>query len=551
MSTARFAIKNGDWSDPTLWDNGSLPTDNELVFANGSTVNIDQDITVGRLSVYYPSTIIPDNKVPMYTSASSAITSSTVNGANYPHYAFDGDDTTYFQGVRTSTEPCILAYTFDSPISIQQYAMQKFYVYGAPSHWTFEGSNDANTWDTLHTVTGNTSVPRYYSGLINNTSSFQYYRIVVTRTYNGTTYLPQIYSFEMTDSTTESYGTISGGVFNLTGSADITFTEKGFETNNSTCINISSADPDIVNINTSGSGKILSGDQQRATNGDPKLINITGNGTVNLNGDLVGRTLAYTGYSRQGQVYINGSGTVNIIGNVYGMESPSYDGPTVRLVAANAVLNITGNVYSSTVNNNRNNTIWATNSAGTINITGNIIARGGSGIYITSATTLNHTGTVQVIEASSRPGIVMLNPSGQVNLSTPLINYQSNSAIASYRMRFNSGSAVEWQVQDTADTNFNIYSSNVTGSTLGLPLTSNVKSGITFGPDNDLTGTLVIPSADNVRKGVAVDNTVGTAELTAEDFLTAISSSSNPVATRLKNVATVQTVGEHFNVFNP
>ena len=183
-----------------------------------------------------------------------------------------------------------------------------------------------------------------------------------------------------------------------------------------------------------------------------------------------------------------------------------------------------------------------------LNITGNIYCRTGPAIYNNRPGEINQTG---IIQFTTYPAIISLSSACIVKPSTPLINSAGINAITVSSIKFPVGSTVEWQVQDTADANFSIYSSNVTGSTLGLPLTTNVRSGITFGPDNDLTGTLVIPSADNVRKGVAVDNTVGTAELTAEDFLTAISSSANPVATRLKNVATVQTVGEQFNVFNP
>jgi len=43
--------------------------------------------------------------------------------------------------------------------------------------------------------------------------------------------------------------------------------------------------------------------------------------------------------------------------------------------------------------------------------------------------------------------------------------------------------------------------------------------------------------------GVPVDNTVGTAQFTAEDFLNGINTSVNPIADRIKNSSTVQTTG--------
>ena len=186
---------------------------------------------------------------------------------------------------------------------------------------------------------------------------------------------------------------------------------------------------------------------------------------------------------------------------------------------------------------------------GILNVTGNIITQLGAGVY-TTAGILNHTGVVQVLSQNARPAVY--STSTLINkFSSPFINYDGTMAVSTFNMQFYSGSTVEWLFQDTTNTDINLYSSNVTGSTLGLPSTINVRSGVSFGPNNDLTGTLIVPNVSNVRKGVQVDNTVGTAELTAEDFLNAITGSTNPVAVRLKNVATVDTVGSLFTSFNP
>jgi hypothetical protein len=48
-----------------------------------------------------------------------------------------------------------------------------------------------------------------------------------------------------------------------------------------------------------------------------------------------------------------------------------------------------------------------------------------------------------------------------------------------------------------------------------------------------------------------VDNTTGSAVLTPAAFLSAISSSSDPLAIRLRNVATVDTVGGQIAAFTP
>ena len=548
----RFAVKSGNWSDPTVWDNGQVPGMGDRVFANANTITIDQDIVIDTLSTDYPQHYLPDTSTAYLTDSTSSVSSSGYYSTGYEAWRAFSDPYRNTGWRSNTTVTGWLSYDFNSTRVIKRYYIRKNTSIYGPRSWTFEGSNDGNTWDVLETISSNTQTV-YVSGILANTTAYRYYRVNVSATAGN--YQPWIYNFGMTESTGSVYGALAGGVYNITGSSNITFSGKGFETYTTTCLTISAADPDIVNISTTGSGTILNGNQQY-NNADPALVNITGNATVNITGDLYGvRTVrggSVISYSRTGQIYINNSGTVNIVGNIYGSDNnnESYESPVVRLVGTGAVLNVTGNIYGSTTVQNHN-TIWAINGQGTINITGNLVSYLGSCIYNASATTINHIGTVQASNNPGYPAIVSLNSSADINISTPLINYQGTSAIACFKTKFNSGSAVEWQVQDTADSNFNIYSSNVTGSTLGLPLTTNVRSGITFGPDNDLTGTLIVPSAANVRKGVAVDNTTGTAELTAEDFLTAISSSANPVATRLKNVATVQTVGEQFNAFNP
>jgi hypothetical protein len=73
---------------------------------------------------------------------------------------------------------------------------------------------------------------------------------------------------------------------------------------------------------------------------------------------------------------------------------------------------------------------------------------------------------------------------------------------------------------------------------------------VTYGPSLELTGTMFVPSPINTRIGVPVDNTVGTGQLTAEDFLQAIENSTSGVGLRLKNVATVQSVGNQLQTYS-
>jgi hypothetical protein len=46
----RYAIATGNWSNPAIWDGGTLPQAGDVVRPNGFTVTIDQDINVSELT---------------------------------------------------------------------------------------------------------------------------------------------------------------------------------------------------------------------------------------------------------------------------------------------------------------------------------------------------------------------------------------------------------------------------------------------------------------------------------------------------------------------
>jgi hypothetical protein len=85
---------------------------------------------------------------------------------------------------------------------------------------------------------------------------------------------------------------------------------------------------------------------------------------------------------------------------------------------------------------------------------------------------------------------------------------------------------------DAAVTQWEFRKSNLTTNTLytpgvatGHPATNNVRTGIVYGPTNNLTGTCAVPPAAAVSLGVPVDNTVGTASLDANALAAALNTS--------------------------
>jgi hypothetical protein len=45
----RYAVATGNWSNPAIWDGGTLPQAGDVVRPNAFTVTIDQNITVTEL----------------------------------------------------------------------------------------------------------------------------------------------------------------------------------------------------------------------------------------------------------------------------------------------------------------------------------------------------------------------------------------------------------------------------------------------------------------------------------------------------------------------
>jgi hypothetical protein len=59
------------------------------------------------------------------------------------------------------------------------------WLWNTPKSWTLQASNDDSAWTTIHTVTGNPEDEGLYCfKYIGNTTSYRYYRLVLTGTYD-------------------------------------------------------------------------------------------------------------------------------------------------------------------------------------------------------------------------------------------------------------------------------------------------------------------------------------------------------------------------------
>lgn len=375
----------------------------------------------------------------------------------------------------------------------------------------------------------------------------------------------------------------AGGYFSITSSVTVTcsngITQACVWQNASSSYLIQTSGTGItVNMNFSMSTNVTGN-----TNLRYMLINHTG--ILNFVGDLSG-----CGSSGNPLLLINNTVTANIVGNII----VSNQGYVVLQVNSNSLVNITGDIYTSPISahqsvsrgliiSNIGASVYVIGniyhlsttttqtpipielSIGNLYVTGNITGGfsniGQVGVIITGNGYFNHTGVLSGGEPSNTsPGAVAVS---QVSLgsmaifSGPFIF--SNYGVPPFQctrlfLSSNTSKYIEFASNSTngalfpsaAPTRFTMYSPNTIADS---PVPANVRQGITYALGSQ-TGTLIVPSPSNVRKDIPTDNTVGTADLTAEDFLNAIETSSNDVAVRLRNVATVASTGGQLASYN-
>jgi hypothetical protein len=291
------------------------------------------------------------------------------------------------------------------------------------------------------------------------------------------------------------------------------------------------------------------------------IVSLTGASNLNINGDIltgagnnarglsisaagaivtiVGNCQGGTGGGSNFGIQITANSVLNITGNVIGgsgATSPTISN-TLSICTINIIGSVTGNV-SNAINSNQNSTI---------NITGNLTSNNVNAVFLTAAPTVTVVGTI----TASNSAVGLFQTGGTVTFRGTAIN-SSGGAMAIYcptiKLYNGYSNTVEWRFRDELGNVKTLYSA---GLPLGNPLPINVRSGSPpYGASGELTGTMIVPSPSDVRISVPTDNTVGTGQLTAADFLAAIAASSDPIAVRLNNVSTVDTSGAQMASYN-
>ena len=359
----------------------------------------------------------------------------------------------------------------------------------------------------------------------------------------GEVFLRGFYSLQMAWSAAISVGVIHSGTatFNVIATT-INNNNPGYATNQTFFTKTSSGILNIIsdlnwptgsnnsqlfsisNGNTFFVGNILN--LSNSTRGP--VINQSG-GNLTFVGDIMGGlNFSAIGFS--------GGGNLNITGNISGSLGTSIATSTIY-VTSNCNVLITGNLSAG---------VFATaGSLGLVSnpnviIVGNVSGGGASTSIVntTSPALIDVTGIITSgVSAPAISGLITT----FVIVRGNVINTDTYNAIHAGRIAIDDN-VTSWNYKDSTNTiNRTLYSAGVA---LGNPLEEDVRDGVDYGASLEFTGSLAVPSSDNVRKGVAIDNTIGTADLTAEDFLDAIATSTNDIAIRLRNVSTVQTTGD-------
>lgn len=334
-------------------------------------------------------------------------------------------------------------------------------------------------------------------------------------------------------------------------------------------------------------------------------ILITGTGVVNILGDLTNTCTPTSGVNNQhAALYIAGTATININSIlIVGGNIASLACPAIYMQAA-ATLTITS-AFISSVNGSIAPTIFM-NAGGTCNITATTITGGGGtiatiqnqtiGTPITitglvtagagarvvnsiSSVTVNgavNTPALGTVPAISTTGSVIINGNVTNNGDGGGITCTGNATITGNVIT--NGNAVGLSCGGLATINGLIFSSNQwqgvfaprlligtattamryqtssgvtqlmfssSAITLGQPTPNNVRKDTPYGLAPDVfIGTCVIPAPSAVLVGAPTDNTVGTLVMSPAAVIQELNTSTLDVAVRLRNVSTVQTMGD-------
>ncbi len=445
------------------------------------------------------------------------------------------------------------------PISVSQFEMGE-------SVGTIYGTGTGGSFTVPSSLVGTRNISFSGAGIMANTAAastviqtFHNNGNIVNFNKTGSGYIvgPNWYSTAATYYAIGHYGT-AGGVINYNG--DLWGGTVALANPGAALAVWSSAGATTVTI----TGRIYGA---RGGTGTNTLYLLNSGSTLNVTGDIVPNNIIASP-----AITNNGTNTINITGSLI-----SDIGSCISSASYTCYLTIVGNIgytnasstkaitlggsssltVTGTITASPNENAIVTSGTGAINVTGAITGNtNGAGIASTGTGAIN-VPTGIITAGTNACGITATTSSLVTVGNSPINNTNGIMAVYAPRIRFYTAAQIEWKFQ-TSDGGVKILRN--ADSIIGMPSFVDVKIGQTYGPNDDIIGACVIPPASAVGVGIpvsaitpvdtAVPIIVGTLQLTGEDLLNAISTSSNDVAQRIKNLATVETTGDQLAAFN-
>jgi len=198
---------------------------------------------------------------------------------------------------------------------------------------------------------------------------------------------------------------------------------------------------------------------------------------------IIGMVRGGTGTNQNNGIYNTTNGTINITGNIYGGLSGANTTGVFLLAACLCTIN--GNCYAST------SYALQANSTSIVTINGDVYS--------------------SIIKAA------IYAPASELTLKGNIYGYNNIFPILVYSFYSDDSMPSLITLQNIIGNDRTFYTA---GLPLGNPATTDVRDGTTYGAASELTGTLIVPPPASVAKNVPTDNTVGTMEMTPQDFWT-------------------------------
>lgn len=277
---------------------------------------------------------------------------------------------------------------------------------------------------------------------------------------------------------------------------------------------------------------------------------------------IIGKITGGSGVTARGVDVLTNGTVLEIIGEVQGGTRVDGSPSTSSIgcvISNNCFVTLTGDAYAGNGQSYGGTAFWSSTPSSEITIYGNVYNDFPSRTILSSGilrvfgtiTNRSNNPTVDLGNAEFILDGVAVGNGTQPAVVAPISSTQAFVRAASIITSFPLGGPVRFL---TVNPQFTVLTQ--TGSVTltdpaqtNPPVESNVRLGTSYG-GGAYIGLLSVPLPSQVSLGTPTDNTVGTGIVTSADFLEAIKTSSDPLAERLRNVATVQTVGDQFNSFS-